>query len=97
LIVVVLPRVAESKKLKGALGFRTVDEVHVVAERGRGAAFHADNEICATFLPTNTVLCALVHDRGPCITIITAALAKRELHQGVALNVTDISGSDMAL
>ena len=42
-------------------------------------------------------MCAFVHDGGPCITITTAALVKRELHQGVTLNVADVSGSDMAL
>eukprot|EP00964_Phaeocystis_antarctica_P008430 scaffold4545_cov58-Phaeocystis_antarctica.AAC.7 len=90
LIVIVLVEVTDSKSLKGAAEIGTVDAVHIVTERGRGTALHADNNICATFLPTNTVLCALIHEGGPRVTRITAALAKRELHQGVALNVADV-------
>ena len=87
-ISVVLLNVFVCEQLEGAVGLlRTVDEAHIVAERGRGAALHADNEICATLLPTNVVLCALVHDDSPCIAMITVALTERELHQSVALNV----------
>ena len=75
LIVVVPPRVGIAKKLKGAPEIMTVDAVHIEAERGGSAALHAENEICATWFPTNKVLCAFVHDGGPCITITTAALA----------------------
>jgi len=96
-ISVVLLNVFVCEQLEGAVGLlRTVDEAHIVAECGRGAALHADNEICATLLPTNAILCALVHDDSPCIAMIirTVALTERELHQSVALNV---AGSDEAL
>ena len=44
LISVVLLNVSACKKLEGAVGLlRTVNEAHIVAERGRGAALNADS------------------------------------------------------